>query len=375
MSDTPSPAPKLHIPKASSVRDMQDSFFFSQERQSANSSFVNQQGRIDSGFSIRILAGNSNPQLAKEICQYLNVPQHPTRVNQFANGELDIKITDNVRGDDVFIVQSTCAGSDIDINTALMELLLLINTARLASAKRITAVVPYFAYSRQDRKTQPRVPISASCVAQLIQDMGADRVCTVDLHCGQIQGFFRKIPLDNFVTTQEFVKFIRDRNYDPAKTVVVSPDAGGVERATAVANLLHASHVVTILKRRIEAGKIDAMQTVGDVDGYTCYIVDDMIDTGGTLVKACELLKSMGATKVIACATHGILTDPACERINDCEALEEVVVTDSIPQTRNKDRCPKLTVISLVPLLAEAMMKVHDEKSISAMFEQRVKSK
>jgi ribose-phosphate pyrophosphokinase len=330
---------------------------------------------METGYQVRVLTGNSNPELAKDICNYLQLEQHPCRVSQFANGEIDVKILDNIRGDDVFIVQSTCSGSVIDINTALMELLLMIHTARLASAKRITAVVPYFAYSRQDRKTQPRVPISASAVAQLIQEMGVDRVYTVDLHCGQIQGFFRNMPLDNLVVFHEFVKFIKDMGYDPMKTCVVSPDAGGVDRAVNVANLLMASHVVTILKRRVEAGKVDSMQTVGDVAGYTCYIFDDMIDTGGTLVKACDLLKSMGATRVIACATHGILTEPCIQRINDCAALELVVVTDSIPQGEHKARCPKLSVLPLAPLLAEAIIRVHSEASVSAMFAGRSEPK
>ena len=182
-------------------------------------------GPMETGYQVRIVTGNSNPELAADICAYLQCEQHPCRVSSFANGEIDIKIQENVRGDDVFIIQSTCGSATVDINTAVMELLLLIHTARLASAKRITAVIPYFAYSRQDRKTQPRVPISASAIAQLIQEMGVDRVYTVDLHCGQIQGFFRNMPLDNLVVHHEFVKHIKDQGYDPAKTVVVSPDS------------------------------------------------------------------------------------------------------------------------------------------------------
>ena len=323
---------------------------------------------IDHRFPIRIITGNANPRLAADICDHLRVDLHPCHVSKFANGEIDIKIEEKVRGDDVFIVQSMCAGATQEINTSVMELLLLIHTARLASARRITAVVPYYAYSRQDRKMRARVPISASAIARLIQEMGADRVYTVDLHCGQIQGFFHNTPLDNLMVYPELVKYIKRKGCDPERTVIVSPDAGGVERAKNVANLLMAHHVVTILKRRSEAGKIDSMQTVGDVKGFTCYLIDDIIDTGNTLVRAVDLLKEMGAERVIAFATHGILTEPCCERINGCAGLLEVVVTDSIPQGDHKRQCRKLKVLPLASMIAEAILRVNHEMSISEMF-------
>jgi len=327
-----------------------------------------QAGNQNRRHPIRIITGNSNPQLALGICSYLQIGVHPCHVSKFANGEIDIKIKEKVRGDDVFIVQSMCANKTQEINTSVMELLLLIHTARLASARRITAVVPYYAYSRQDRKMSGRVPISASAIARLIQEMGADRVYTVDLHCGQIQGFFHNTPLDNLMVYPELVKYIKRKGCDPEKTVIVSPDAGGVERAKNVANLLMAHHVVTILKRRSEAGKIDSMQTVGDVEGFTCYLIDDIIDTGNTLISAVNLLKEMGAEQVIAFATHGIMTEPCCTRINSCTGLGEVVVTDSIPQEEHQKNCKKLKVLPLASMIAEAILRVNNEMSISDMF-------
>lgn len=325
--------------------------------------------KIETSFRVRLLTGNSNPELADAVSHCLNISRCKSDVKTFANGEISIKVIDNVRGDDCFIVQTTSGNGNVDVNTAMMELLLLIHTLKLSSAKRITAIVPYFAYSRQDRKVQARVPISASAVAQLIQSMGVDRVVTLDLHCGQIQGFFRNMPVDNLLMFPEFCNYIqRQPWFDRAKTVVVSPDAGGVERANVMADRLGADHIVTILKRRIEAGKVDSMQTVGNVDGFNCIIVDDMVDTAGTLVKACYLLKEMGATRVVACASHGILTDPACSRIMECDALQELIVSDSISQTASKAKCPKLTVLSIAPLLAQAVSLLHKEDSISSLF-------
>ena len=324
---------------------------------------------IETAYRVKLIAGNSNLSLAKDVAKVLNVNLCDADVKTFANGEISIKVKDNIRGDDCFIIQPTTGNESIDINTALMELLLMIHTLKLSSAKRITAIVPYYAYSRQDRKVQSRVPISASAVAQLIQSMGVDRVVTLDLHCGQIQGFFRNMPVDNLQMFAEFSKYIRSQQwFDAEKTVVVSPDAGGVERATLLADCIGASHVVTILKRRVEAGKVDSMQTVGTVEGYNCVIVDDMVDTAGTLVKACDLLKQMGATRVVACATHGILTDPACQRINDCEALNELIISNSIPAESKTERCKKLTVLSIAGLLAHTIARLHREESLSSMF-------
>ena len=329
-----------------------------------------QKPKVETSFKVRVISGNSNPSLAASICACLNIEPCSADVKTFANGEISIKIHDSVRGDDCFIVQPTSGNATIDVNTAMMELLLMIHTLKLSSAARITAIVPYFAYSRQDRKLQARVPISASAAAQLIQSMGVDRVMTLDLHCGQIQGFFRNTPVDNLLMFPEFCRYIQSQPwFERSSTAIISPDAGGVERANVLADRLGASHIVTILKRRIEAGKVDSMQTVGNVRGFTCIIIDDMIDTAGTLVKACELLKEMGATKVIACASHGILTDPACERIASCQCLEEVVVSDSIPQTQNKQRCSKLTVLSIAPMVAQAVANLHKEDSLSSLFQ------
>lgn len=324
---------------------------------------------VETNYRVRLISGTSNSALSQDVANSLSIEPCKTDIKRFANGELNIKIVDSVRGDDCFIIQPTAGNGTTDLNTAMMELLLLVHTLKLSSAKRITAIVPYFAYSRQDRKSEPRVPISASMVAQLLQAMGVDRVVTLDLHCGQIQGFFRNIPVDNLHMFPEFAAYlVRQPWFDKQRTVVVSPDAGGVERANVLADRIGASHIVTILKRRKEAGKVDSMQTVGDVNGFTCVIVDDMVDTAGTLCKACDLLKEMGALRVIACATHGILTDPACERITNNEALKELVVSDSISQEETKKKCPKLTVLTIAPLLAQAIESLHDETSLTSLF-------
>ncbi|ORC91536.1 putative phosphoribosylpyrophosphate synthetase [Trypanosoma theileri] len=325
--------------------------------------------RVETSYRIRLVSGTSNSALSESVAKCLNTPLCRTEIKRFANGELNIKILDDIRGDDCFIIQPTAGNEETDLNTSMMELLLLVHTLKLSSAKRITAIVPYFAYSRQDRKTEPRVPISASAVAQLIQCMGVDRVVTLDLHCGQIQGFFRNMPVDNLLMFPEFAAYIKRQPwFDAQRTVVVSPDAGGVERANVLADRIGASHIVTILKRRVEAGRVDSMQTVGNVDGYTCIIVDDMVDTAGTLCKACDLLKEMGAVRLVACASHGILTDPACERISRCDALSELVVSDSISQHVNSQKCSKLTVLTIAPLLVQAIHNLHQEASLSSLF-------
>jgi len=299
--------------------------------------------------------------LAEQIASDLNLPLEDCVIGQFADGEINIQIKNNVRGSDVFIIQPTSP----DVNKNLMELLLLIHTLKLSSAKRITAVVPYFGYARQDRKTKPRVPISASAVSQLIEAMNPDRVVTVDLHCGQIQGFFHSTPVHNLFAENVFVTHLKKLNFDTEKLVIVSPDAGGVARARRYADKLNAAQVVTILKRRTVANQVDSMQIVGDVDGYTCLIADDMIDTAGTLCKAADLLTKNGASRVLACATHGLLTGPAVERITN-SSLEHVYVTDSIPQQEKVNE--KITVCSLVPLLSSTIDRLHNEKSLSVLF-------
>ena len=361
---TPPPPAPLAAPedagkRVSPQQSPKDAFFYS----------AHSKPTVETSYRIRLICGNANRQLAADVAQLLNMELCRSEVTSFANGETSIKIVDNVRGDDCFVIQPTTGNEQIDINTALMELLLIINTLRLSSAKRVTAIVPYYAYSRQDRKTQSRVPISASAVSQLIQAMGVDRVVTVDLHCGQIQGFFRNMPLDNLYMVPEFENYIRHLpEYDPHTTVVVSPDAGGVERASQLADRLQASHIVTIIKRRVRAGVIGSMQTVGDVKGYTCVLVDDMVDTAGTLVTACDLLKQMGAKTVLACATHGILTSPAISRINGCASLSRLIISDSIPQAKHVEQCSKLVVLSIAPLLAASVMRLHHEESLSQLF-------
>lgn len=244
-----------------------------------------------------------------------------------------------------------------DVNRNLMELLLLIQTLKLSSAKRITAVVPYYGYARQDRKTKPRVPISASAVAQLIECMGAHRVVTLDLHCGQIQGFFHNAPVDNLFAELEFVKYLRTRNYEKESLVIVSPDAGGVERARRIADRMGGVAIATILKRRAAANQIESMEIVGAIEGKICIIVDDIIDTAGTLVKAAQLLVEKGAKTVSACATHGVFSEPALSRISE-SILEEVCVTDSIPQEKNLERCKKLRVLVRCAVCCNQQMQV-----------------
>jgi len=315
-------------------------------------------------YNIRILSGNANRKLASQIAETLGVELEPCLLETFADGELNICIENNVRGADVFIIQPTCT----PVNNNLMELLLLIHTLKLSSAKRITAVVPYFGYARQDRKTKPRVPISASAVAQLIEKMGPNRVVTVDLHCGQIQGFFHQIPVDNLFAEGEFTNYLKKKNLPLSSTVIVSPDAGGVVRAKRVADKLGASSVVTILKRRAAANQIEQMQIVGDVSGSICVIVDDMIDTAGTLCAAANLLRENGAAKVFACATHGLFSGTAMDRLN-ASVLEEICVTDSIPQDKNVEKCNRLIVLSLVPLLSKTIVHLHEEKSLTLLFD------
>jgi len=317
---------------------------------------------IGTNYNIRIISGNANPELAREVAKKLGTTLEACEVGKFVDGETNIHIKNNVRGSDIFLIQPVCPPN---VNDNLMELLLLIHTLKLSSAKRITAVIPYYGY---DRKTKPRVPISASAVAQLIEAMGPSRVLTVDLHCGQIQGFFHDCPVDNLYAEVEFIKQIVSMKISNDELAIISPDAGGVDRARRVADKVGAHSVVTILKRRVAANVIDSMQLVGDVTGKICFIFDDIIDTAGTLTKAAELLKQNGAKKVFACATHGLLSSTATERINN-SVLEEVWVSDSIPQGEHlKKNCPKLHVLSLVTILAQAIGRLHSEQSLSDLF-------
>eukprot|EP01063_Lacrimia_lanifica_P035843 TRINITY_DN6947_c0_g1_i2.p1 TRINITY_DN6947_c0_g1~~TRINITY_DN6947_c0_g1_i2.p1 ORF type:complete len:353 (+),score=158.11 TRINITY_DN6947_c0_g1_i2:73-1131(+) len=314
----------------------------------------------------RVLTGNSNPAFAEAVANCLGTKCMAATVAKFANGEINISIADPVRGDDVFIVHSTCSNpeKDLNVNESVMELLLLIHTVKLSSAKRITAVIPHFAYARQDRKAEARVPISASAISQLLVNVGVDRVVTVDLHCGQIQGFFRNTPVNNLSPSREFANYLKSKNIDKEHLAVVAPDAGAVDRARRLADLVNADRVVTILKRRVQANKVDSMHIAGSVKGMSCVIVDDMTDTSGTLCKAAEVLITNGAKQVFAMISHGVLTDPACERISKCDALAEVIVTDTLPQEHNLRRCEKLVVLSVAPLIAEAVNRIHKEQTM-----------
>jgi ribose-phosphate pyrophosphokinase len=310
---------------------------------------------------IQVFAGNSNLALAREVCQYLNVPLGKAEVRRFSDGEINVKISDNVRGSDVFVLQSTCT----PVNDNLMELLLMLDAFRRASAKRVTAVIPYFGYARQDRKVDPRVPISAKLVADLITTSGASRVLTLDLHAGQIQGFFN-IPVDNLFATRVLLKYVRDRL--PGDGVcVVSPDPGGVERARAFAKHINAGLAI-IDKRRPRPNVVAEMRVVGEVEGQKTIIVDDIVDTAGTLAAAAKALKDAGATEVYACCTHPVLSGPAIERIEQ-SVLRELIVTDTIPLSAAAQRCSKVKVLSVAQLLGEAIKRTHDEESVSSLFD------
>jgi ribose-phosphate pyrophosphokinase len=311
---------------------------------------------------LEIFTGNSNPALAREVCQHLNVKLGVADVGRFPDGEVMVEVHENVRGGDCFVLQSTCSPP----NDNLMELLLLMDALRRASAKRITAVIPYFGYSRQDRKVAPRVPISAKLVADLITTAGASRVLTVDLHAGQIQGFFN-IPVDNLYAMPVLVQYLR-RQIDGQRVTVVSPDAGGVERARAFARRLNNANLAIIDKRRQRASEVAEMSLVGEVRDSIALLIDDMIDTAGTITEAAKVIMAAGATEVIACATHPILSDPACERISK-SVLKELVTTNSIPlKPTTQAELPNLKVLSVASLIAEAIRRIHNEESVSSLF-------
>jgi ribose-phosphate pyrophosphokinase len=310
---------------------------------------------------LEIFTGNSNPALAREVAEHLGVKLGEVEVGRFPDGEVMVEVRQNVRGGDCFIIQSTCSPP----NENLMELLLVMDALRRASAKRITAVIPYFGYARQDRKVAPRVPISAKLVADLITTSGAQRVLTVDLHAGQIQGFFN-IPVDNLFAMPVLVQYLRKRLAD-RRVTVVSPDAGGVERARAFARRLNADLAI-IDKRRQRASEVAEMRLVGDVRDSLALLVDDMIDTAGTITEAAKVILAAGAAEVIACATHPILSGPACERLNR-SPLKELITTNSIPlSAKAQAEVPNLTVLSVGALIAEAVRRIHNEESVSSLF-------
>ncbi len=308
---------------------------------------------------LQIFTGNANPELAQEIGQVLGMELGRAMIRQFADGEIYLQIQENVRGADVFIVQPTCT----PVDRHLMELLLMIDALKRASAERITAVLPYYGYARQDRKDKPRVPISARLVAALLETAGADRLLTLDLHAAQIQGFF-DIPVDHLFATPVLIEYFKSLNL-PDMTVV-SPDAGGVERARAFAKRLSAPLAI-IDKRREEANVAEVMNVVGQVDGRNCLLVDDLVDTGGSLVKGAEALMEKGAASVSACATHAVLSGDAVDRLqNSC--LREVVFTNSIPLSKEAKASSRIKSLSVAGLLAEAIRSIHEETSVSVLF-------
>jgi ribose-phosphate pyrophosphokinase len=311
---------------------------------------------------IKVFSGNSNRALAESICTHLGVPLGKANVKNFSDGEIMVEIGENVRGRDIYIVQSTCAPT----NNNLMELLIMMDALKRASASTITAVIPYYGYARQDRKAAPRTPITSKLVADLVTTAGADRVVTIDLHAGQIQGFFN-IPVDNLYAAPVLLNHLKERFAGEMENIVmVSPDAGGTERARAFAKRLGCTLAV-IDKRRTGPNVAEVMHLIGDVNGKTAIILDDMIDTAGTLAQAANALKNHGARTIYACATHGVLSGPAIDRINE-SVLEKVVLTDTIPLSDQGRSCDKLKVLSVAELLAEAIRRIHEDESVSSLF-------
>jgi len=308
-----------------------------------------------------VFTGNANPVLAAEIAAHLGTELGAAHVGRFSDGEVTVEINQNVRARDVFVVQPTCAPT----NESLMELLIMVDALKRASAERISAVIPYFGYARQDRRPRSsRVPISAKVVANLLQTVGVARVLTMDLHADQIQGFF-DIPVDNIYASPVLLGDLRQKNYD--NLIVVSPDVGGVVRARALAKQLGCDLAI-IDKRRPKANVSEVMHVIGDIDGRNCVIMDDMIDTAGTLVKAAEVLKERGAQKVYAYCTHPIFSGPAIERIAQGGALDEVVVTNTIPLSDSAQACSKIRQLSVAPLIAETIQRIANGESVMSLF-------
>lgn len=306
-----------------------------------------------------VFTGNSNPELAKEIVKCLKMPLGKALVNNFSEGEIRVRIDENVRGKDVFIVQSTCPPP----NRNLMELLIMIDALRRASADRITAVLPYFGYARQDRKDQPRVPITAKLVANLLTTAGADRVLTIDLHAGQIQGFF-DIPLDHLFAVMTFVNYFKELKVK--NLVVISPDVGGIKTARAYAKKLH-SPLAIVDKRRINGEDTEVMNILGEVKGKNVVLVDDIVATAGSLVEAASVLKKAGAKDIYATIAHPVLSGPAIKRIEGSN-IKKLLITNTIPLTKEK-KIKKIKVLSIAPLLADAIKRIHNEESISCLFD------
>jgi ribose-phosphate pyrophosphokinase len=310
---------------------------------------------------IVLVSGTSNPTLSKKISEFLDIPLVNPQIRRFANGEVYCEIEKNVRGADVFVLQSTCA----PVNENLMELLIIIDALKRASALSITAVVPHYGYSRQDRKSAPRTPITAKLVADMMTVAGASRVVTMDLHAGQIQGFFN-IPFDNIFASPVLLDYIQ-KNLNRENLVCISPDAGGVERVRHFAKKL-STEIALIDKRRTGPNVAEAMNVIGDVIGKDCIIIDDMIDTGGTLIQAAQALRKNGANKIYAAATHPVFSDPAIQRISECAELEEVIITDTIPLSEAGKKCPKIKVVSTADILSKAIHRTFNHDSVSSLF-------
>jgi ribose-phosphate pyrophosphokinase len=311
-------------------------------------------------MSVRVFAGNSNPELARSICDYLGLQLGNARVGRFSDGEIRVEIDESVRGADVYVIQSTCA----PVNENLMELLIMVDALKRASAGSVSAVIPYFGYARQDRKSAPRAPISARLVTDMLASAGVNRLITMELHAGQIQGFFNG-PVDHLYTSPVMMKYLK--SLELTRPVIVSPDAGGVERARAYAKKLNASLAI-VDKRRAGPNVAEIMNLVGDVQDCDVIVVDDMIDTGGTLVQGAEALKGFGARRVFCCATHPVLSGPAISRISE-SCLEEVIVSDTVPLSSAGRACPKIRVLSVSDILGEAIRRIHDFDSVSSLFE------
>lgn len=307
---------------------------------------------------IMLISGNANPKLAQDICRFLNVKLGEVLVGRFSEGEIRVEIKENVRGKDVFVIQPTCS----PVNDNLMELLILIDALRRASASRITAVIPYYGYARQDRKDQPRVPITAKLVANLLYNAGSNRVLTMDLHAGQIQGFF-DIPVDHLFAINVVVDHILKMKFK--NLVVVSPDVGGIKMARAYAKRLSA-RLAIVDKRRISPERAEVMNILGEVKDKVAVIVDDLVATGGSLCEAAGAIKKAGAKEVYAAITHGVLSGNACENIAASD-IQELLITDTIPLDKSKSN-KKITVLSVAELLAEAIKRIHKEESVSCLF-------
>jgi ribose-phosphate pyrophosphokinase len=304
-----------------------------------------------------LFSGTANPELAQEVARYLEMPLSEAKISRFSDGEISVQIAESVRGKDVFIIQPTSAPA----NANLMELLIMTDALKRSSAKSITAVVPYYGYARQDRKAAPRVPISAKLVANLMETAGITRMVTVDLHASQIQGFF-DIPVDNLYGAILFMDYIKEKNLP--NPIIASPDVGGVARARYFANRLGLDMVI-VDKRRERANESEVMNVIGDVEGKDVILIDDMIDTAGTMVKAASALKNLGATSVMACCTHPVLSGPAYDRIEQGD-LDELVVSNTIPMTRSSE---KIKLLSTAPMLGEVIRRVYNNESVNSLFE------